>query len=59
MRQSKKHFYILLDGEYVGQTWAVSEAKAKVNWWWDNVKYNDQFSYRAIDPSELEAISIG
>ena len=58
MRQPKKHYYILYNDEYVGQTWAVTEAKARVNWWWDNVKYNDQFSYRAINPEDFEAICV-
>lgn len=58
MRKSKRHFYILLDNEYVGQTWAVSEAKARVNWWWNNVKYNDQFRYREYNPEDFEAICV-
>lgn len=57
-KQKKKHYYILHGNEYVGQTWAVSEAKARVNWWWDNVKYNDEFNPRTMDPDELEAICV-
>ena len=27
-KKPKYHYYILLDGKYVGDSWAVSEAKA-------------------------------
>ena len=59
MRQSKRHFYILLDGEYVGQTWAVSEAKARNNYWWKSVKEEDPYRVREYDPSDFEAVSVG
>lgn len=58
MKQPKRHYYILHNDEYVGQTWAVSEAKARTNWWWDNVKFNDEFNPRTMDPDELEAICV-
>ena len=56
MRQTKKRYFILLDNEYVGQTWAVSEKKAVNNYWWKNVKNRDQFSERYLNPSDFEAI---
>lgn len=56
MRQSKKHYYILLNNEYVGQTWAVSEARAVVNYWWKAVKEGDIFTERYLDPTDFEAI---
>lgn len=59
MRQSKKFFYILLDGEYVGQTWAVSEAKARNNYWWKFVKEEDPYTVRGYEPSDFEAVCIG
>jgi hypothetical protein len=59
LKQKKACYYIIYHDEYVGQTRAVSEAQARTNWWWDNVKYNDKFSERSIDPSELEAYRIG
>ena len=59
MRQSKTHFYILLDGEYVGQTWAVSEAKARNNYWWKFVKEEDPYRVREYDPNDFEAVSVG
>ena len=58
MRQSKKHYYILLDGDYVGQTWAVSEAKAVNNYWWKFVKEEDPFGERAYEPTDFEAVCI-
>lgn len=57
MESKKRHFYILLDGEYVGQTWAVSEEKAVVNYWWKYVKCGDQYSERYLNPSDFEAIA--
>ena len=53
----KRHYYILLDGEYVGQTWAVSEAKAVTNYWWKFVKESDPFTVREYDPTDFEAIA--
>jgi hypothetical protein len=54
-----RHYYILLDGEYVGQTMAVSEAQARNNYWWKEVKGRDAYSERWLDPTDFEAISIG
>ncbi len=56
MRQSKKRYYILYNGEWVGQTWAVSEAKAVNNYWWKFVKEQDPFKERFLDPSDFEAV---
>jgi hypothetical protein len=53
----KRHYYILLDGEYAGQTWAVSEAEAVTNYWWKFVKGRDPFAERYLDPSDFEAIA--
>ena len=58
MAQKKNFYYILLDGEYAGQTWAVSEAKAVTNYWWKFVKEEDPFTVRNYDPSDFEAICI-
>ena len=58
MRQSKKHYYILLNGEYVGQTWAVSEAKARSNYWWKAVKEGDAYAERYMNPSDFEAVCV-
>lgn len=57
MKQTKRHYYILLDGEYAGQTWARSEAEAVRNYWWNHVKGRDPFSDRYLEPSDFEAIS--
>jgi len=58
MRQPKRCYYILLDGEYVGRTWAVSEAKARNNYWWKFVKEEDPFKVREYNPEDFEAICI-
>ena len=58
MAQKKNFYYILLDDEYVGQTWAVSEAKAVTNYWWKLVKEEDPFTVRNYEPSDFEAICI-
>lgn len=57
MEGRKRHYYILLNGEYVGQAWAVSEAKAVTNYWWKFVKECDPFTVREYDPSDFEAIA--
>lgn len=54
----KHHFAILLDGEFVGESWAVSPAKAINNWWWKNVKYQDEMTPRDYDPSDFDAVEI-
>lgn len=57
MGQTKRHYYILYNGEYAGQTWAKSEAEAVKNHWWKFVKNEDPFTVRLYDPSDFEAIS--
>lgn len=56
MRQSKKHYYILLNGQYVGESWAVSAKKAINNYWWKNVKHENSMSFRDYDPEEFDAV---
>ena len=58
MDTAKRCYYVLLNDEYIGQTWAVSEAKAKSNIWWKLVKENDQFKAVNIRPSDFEAYCI-
>lgn len=52
----KKHFYIIYDGERVGESWAVSANKAITNWWWKNIKSGDEFTTRTYAPSDFDAI---
>ena len=54
--KKKKHFYILLNGKCVGESWAVSDRKAVTNWWWKNVKYESALSPRDYSPSDFEAV---
>lgn len=54
--KSKKHYYIIHNGEKVGDSWAVSANKAITNWWWKNIKCEDEFSPREYSPSDFDAI---
>ena len=56
---TKKFYYILHDGEYAGQTWAVSEEKATNNYWWNNCKCGDPFTITDYKPSDFEAVCMG
>lgn len=56
MRQPKRHFYILLNGQYVGESWAVSPEKAINNYWWKNVKNESVFSPREHNPRDFDAV---
>ena len=58
IKKPKKHYYILLDGEKVGESWAVSSAKAINNFWWNNVKYGNAFSPRDYDPADFDAVEM-
>lgn len=40
----------------MGESIAVSPEKAINNWWWKNVKGEDEFSPRHYDPSEFDAV---
>lgn len=55
-KKPKKRFYILLDGQKIGESWAVSPEKARVNFWWKNVKYGDEYSPREYDPEDFDVI---
>lgn len=56
MKATKKHYYIILDGEQVGETWAVSPKKAIANYWWKNVKGNNAYSTRRYDPEDFDVV---
>lgn len=55
-RKPKRHFYILLDGRYVGQSWAVSPEKARTNFWWRAVKNKDVYASRKCDPKDFDVV---
>lgn len=57
-RKPKYHYYILLDGKHVGDSWAVSEAKAINNFWWRYVKESDEFHARDYDPADFDAVRV-
>lgn len=52
----KRHFYIIHNGEMVGESWAVSASKAITNWWWKNIKGEDEYTPREYEPSDFDAI---
>lgn len=54
--KSKKKYYIILHGEHVGQSWAVSPRKAITNWWWRNIKGSNEFSPRDYSPDDFDAV---
>lgn len=54
--KSKRKYYIILNGQHVGESWAVSPKKAINNWWWKNVKGEDEFSFRERDPEDFDAV---
>lgn len=56
MPKSKKKYYIILDGQHVGQSWAVSPKKAITNWWWKNIKDSNEFFPREYDPEDFDAV---
>ena len=53
---TKRKYRIMLRGVCVGESIAVSPEKAINNWWWKNVKGEDEFSPRYYDPSEFDAV---
>lgn len=55
-QKPKIHYYILLNGNYVGESWAVSPAKAKNNFWWRWVKEEDPLHPRDYDPSDFDVV---
>ena len=55
-RKPKKHFYIIKNGIKVGESWAVSPAKAINNYWWKKVKGEDEFSARDYSPKDFDAV---
>lgn len=55
-QKPKKHFYILLNGSKVGESWAVSPEKARTNFWWKCVKGEDEFSPRDYDPKDFDVV---
>lgn len=52
----KIHYYIILNGRFVGETWAVSPAKARNNFWWKAVKMENQYSPRDYNPEDFDVV---
>jgi hypothetical protein len=57
-KRKAKGYYIMLNGKHVGKSYAVSPRKAIVNWWWNNIKGGDEWSYREYDPEDFDVIEM-
>ena len=57
-KKPKRHYFILLNGKEVGESWAVSPEKAINNWWWKNIKGENEMSPRDYDPSDFDAVEM-
>lgn len=55
-KKTKKHYYIILNGDYIGDSWAVSPEKARANFWWNYVKECDEFTPRELDPEDFDVV---
>jgi len=58
LKKPKKHYVILHHGQPVGESWAVSPIKAINNYWWKEIKQEDEYSERYYDPAEFDAAEI-
>lgn len=57
-RTPKQHYYIILNDQMVGETWAVSPEKARSNFWWKNVKYENELNPRIYSPEDFDVIEV-
>ena len=57
-KHKKKHYYITLNGEYMGESWAVSPEKARANFWWNFVKDGDEYTPRSYDPEDFDVVEV-
>lgn len=55
-KKPKKRYFILRSGCMVGETWAVSPAKARNNYWWKYVKSCDPFAPRKYEPDDFDVV---
>ena len=55
-KSRKRHYYIILNGKHIGESWAVSPKKAIANFWWRWVKENDEFTPRTYNPEDFDAV---
>lgn len=56
MKQPKQKYYITINGDYVGESWAVSAAKAINNFWWRECKRGDRFRSVNAHPEDFDAV---
>ena len=55
-KKPKRLYYILLNEKIVGKSWAVSPDKARANYWWKEVKEENEFSPRDYDPEDFDVV---
>ena len=55
-REPKKHYYVLLNGNHVGDTWTVSPEKARTNYWWKFVKECNEYNPRDYNPEDFDVV---
>lgn len=58
MAEKKKRFAILLDGEKVGESWAVSSDKAITNHWWKYDKLCNPYTRTNMSKHDYDAVEI-
>ena len=56
MKQPKRKYYIIKNGCRVGESWAVSAAKAIANFWWRECKRGDQYRSTSYGPEDFDAV---
>jgi len=56
MPKPKYHYYGMINGNFIGETWAVPDAKARANLWWIFVKGCDEFAARDYDPEDIDLV---
>lgn len=57
-RRPKKHYAVLLDGEFYAETWAVSAKKAICNAWWKYEKEESAFTSAYYSVDDFDAVEI-
>jgi hypothetical protein len=57
-RKPKRHFAVLLNGEYYAETWAVSAKKAVNNVWWNFEKDRSPYTYTSLSVDDFDAVEI-
>ena len=57
-RRFKKHYAVIRNGNYVGETWAVSAKKAISNIWWKQEKLENRYSSAEYSVDDYDAVEL-